>query len=252
MKFDFAGYMFWIVGTSPLPFLVLGFLGPVKAAGFYLPLTVVTAIDVLTLNVGNAITAEVTRNGGRVDRHAARFVAGYWLLVVAGSIFIVVFAPQVMAIFGRHYRSGSAIALRLLLGASAARAAMFLMNALARAAGKGSRILLVQATASVLTLGIGLTLMPEIGTKGMAIGWLVGSLTAGVIALFWLIPSIYGGLRGAESTTDTHRARSHRKARSAPRVTTHQLAPPRHSRGRNDRHPARQRHPPHPPKRGAT
>jgi O-antigen/teichoic acid export membrane protein len=252
VKFDFVGYMFWIVGTSPLPFLVLGFLGPVKAAGFYLPLTVVTAIDVVTLNVGNAITAEVTRNGGRVDRHAARFVAAYWLLVIAGSILIVILAPQVMAIFGRHYRSGSPIALRLLLGASAARAAMFLMNALARAAGKGGRILLVQATASVLTLGIGLTLMPEIGTKGMAIGWLVGSLTAGVIALWWLIPSIYGGLRSAESTTDTHRPGSHRKTRSAARVTMHQLAPLPRSTGRNDRHPARQRHPPQPPKRGAT
>ena len=199
VKFDFVGYMFWVVGTSSLPFLVLGFLGPIKAAGFYLPLTVTSTVDVVTMNVGNAITAEVTRNGGRVDRHAARLVVGYWLLVLAGSMFIVVFAPQVMAIFGRHYKSGSPIVLRLLLGASAARAAMFLMNTLARAAGKGGRILLVQATASLLTLGIGLTLMPVIGTEGMALGWLVGSLTAGVIALWWLVPSIIGGLRSAES-----------------------------------------------------
>jgi O-antigen/teichoic acid export membrane protein len=200
VKFDFAGYMFWVVGTSSLPFLVLGFLGPIKAAGFYLPLTMASTVDLVTMNVGNAITAEVTRNGGRVDRHAARFIVGYWVLVLAGSLFLVLLAPQIMAIFGRHYKSGSAIVFRLLLGASAARAAMFLMNALSRAAGKGGRILLVQATASILTLGIGLTLMPESGTKGMAIGWLVGSLTAGVIALWWLIPSIISGLRSAEST----------------------------------------------------
>lgn len=200
VKFDFAGYIFWVVGTSSLPFLVLGFLGPIKAAGFYLPLTMASTVDLVTMNVGNSITAEVTRNGGRVDRHAARFIAGYWLLVLAGALFFIVFAPQIMAIFGRHYKSGSVIVFRLLLGASAARAAMFLMNALARAAGKGGRILLVQATASILTLGLGLILMPEIGTKGMALGWLVGSLTAGVIALWWLIPSIIGGLRGAEST----------------------------------------------------
>jgi O-antigen/teichoic acid export membrane protein len=200
VRFDFVGYMFWVVGTSSLPFLVLGFLGPIKAASFYLPLTVASTVDLVTMNVGNAITAEVTRNGGRVDRHAARFIVGFWLLVLAGSLFVVVFAPQLMAIFGRHYKSGSPIVLRLLLGASAARAAMFLMNALSRAAGKGGRILLVQATASILTLGIGLTLIPVIGTEGMAIGWLVGSLTAGMIALWWLIPSIIGGLRSAEST----------------------------------------------------
>jgi O-antigen/teichoic acid export membrane protein len=200
VKFDFAGYMFWVVGTSSLPFLVLGFLGPIKAAGFYLPLTMASTVDLVTMNVGNAITAEVTRNGGRVDRHAARFIVGYWFLVLAGSLLFIVLAPQLMAIFGRHYKSGSAMVFRLLLGASAARAAMFLMNALSRAAGKGGRILLVQATASILTLGIGLTLMPQIGTKGMAIGWLVGSLTAGVIALWWLVPSIIGGLRSTEST----------------------------------------------------
>jgi O-antigen/teichoic acid export membrane protein len=185
---DFAGYMFWLLGTSPLPFLVLGFLGPDKAAGFYIPLTVATAVDVVTLNVGNAITAEVTRSGGRVDRHAARFIAGYWLLVLVGSLVLIFVAPTALSAFGRHYRSGSGVVLRMLLAASAARAAMFLTNALARSQGRGGRILLLQAVASVLTLGIGLATMLHLGTKGMALGWLIGSLCAGVLSLRWFAP----------------------------------------------------------------
>jgi hypothetical protein len=190
VKLDFAGYMFWLLGTSPLPFLVLGFLGPVKAAAFYLPLTVTTAVDVVTLNVGNAITAEVTRNGGRIDGHATRFVVGYWLVVLVGSLVIVAIAPQVMAVFGRHYKTGSASVLRMLLAASAPRAAMFLTNALARAQGKGGRILAMQATASTVTLAFGLTTMAHLGTKGMAEGWLIGSVLAGLMSLRWIVPSL--------------------------------------------------------------
>ena len=203
VKQDFAGYMFWVFGTSPLPFLVLGFLGPVKAAGFYLPLTVATAVDVVTLNIGNSITAEVTRNNGRVDRQAARFVIGYWLLLLAGTIFIVVFAPTVMAVFGSHYKSGSALVLRLLVGASAARASMFLMIALSRAEGRGARIALVQGIASIATLAIGLATINAIGAKGMALGWLTGSVLAGAISLRWLIPGLVQGLRADRSVLAT-------------------------------------------------
>lgn len=192
---DFAGYILWTLGTSPLPFLVLAVLGPNPAASFYIPLTVATSIDVVTLNVGNAITAEVTRRSGRVERHAARFVAGYWLLVIVGSIVIVLLATTILVIFGKHYKSGSGIALRLLVAASAARAAMFLTNALARAEGKGGRILLIQATSSILTLAIGIATMKHMGVKGMALGWLVGSVAAGIISLRWLLPTLWRAFR---------------------------------------------------------
>lgn len=192
---DFAGYMLWLLGTSPLPFLVLAVLGARASAAFYIPLTVSTAIDVVSLNVGNAVTAEVARNGGRVDRHAARFIAGFWLLVLVGSLVLVVVAPTLLQVFGHRYRAGSGTVLRMLLGVSAARSAMFLTNALARASGRGARILLVQATASLLTLAIGLATMHHLGAKGMALGWLIGSLTAGVVSLWWLAPAVGPHLR---------------------------------------------------------
>lgn len=192
---DFAGYMLWLAGTSPLPFLVLAVLGPKPAASFYIPLTVATAIDVVSLNVGNAITAEVSRSKGEVDRHAARFVAGFWLLVLVGSVVLVFVAPSLLQIFGHRYKAGSGLVLRMMLSVSAARSAMFLNNALARASGKGRQILTVQSIAAVLTLAIGLGTMEHIGVKGMALGWMIGSILAGLVAARWAVPVVVGELR---------------------------------------------------------
>ncbi len=204
---DFAGYMLWLAGTSPLPFLVLAVLGPKPSASFYIPLTVATAIDVVSLNVGNAITAEVSRNKGQVDRHAARFVAAFWLLVLVGSVVLVFVAPTLLQIFGHRYRSGSGVVLRMLLGVSAARSAMFLNNALARAAGRGGRILIVQAIASLFTLSIGLATMTHLGVKGMALGWLVGSVLAGLVAARWVIPAVVPHLRRTTGRKPAHARR---------------------------------------------
>ncbi|MHB8505027.1 MAG: lipopolysaccharide biosynthesis protein [Acidimicrobiales bacterium] len=196
-RWDFAGYMFWLLGTSPLPFLVLAVLGAQKAASFYIPLTVTTAIDVVTLNVGNSITAEITRSRGSIDRHAARLIAGYWALVLGGSLVGAGVAPLVLRIFGHEYSTHGGTVLRLLLLASGARAAMFLGNAIGRARQRGRRILVVQALASTLTLAVGFLTMPSLGTKGMALGWLIGSVVAGAVALRWLLPALSRGLRSS-------------------------------------------------------
>lgn len=207
---DFAGYMLWLAGTSPLPFLVLAVLGAKASGSFYIPLTVVTSIDVVSLNVGNAITAEVSRSGGTPDRHAARFVAAFWLLVLVGSVVLVFVAPTFLQIFGHKYKTGSGVVLRMLLSVSAFRSAMFLHNALARAAGKGRRILAVQAVAAGCTLSIGLGTMTVLGVKGMALGWLVGSVLAGALAAFWSAPTVVKHLRSrsvpARTSTSNSRA----------------------------------------------
>ena len=61
---DFAGYLFFLLGTLPLPVVAVIVLGPVSTAAFYIPFTVVTAFDVLTLNLGNQLTAEMSRKRG--------------------------------------------------------------------------------------------------------------------------------------------------------------------------------------------
>ncbi|MGN6167337.1 MAG: lipopolysaccharide biosynthesis protein [Solirubrobacteraceae bacterium] len=188
VRYDLAGYMFWLLGTLPLPVIVLGALGPAAAAVFYIPITIVWAIDVLSLNLGNALTAEVARTAGALTGPGRAFVQRVLLFVAAFSAVLLALAPQLLAIFGARYRAHGVVTLRLLLAACVFRSCMFLGIAVARAQGRGRRILTIQASASIGTLAVGIPLLRVIGIEGLAIAWLSASAIAAAIALHGLLP----------------------------------------------------------------
>ncbi len=188
VRYDLAGYMFWLLGTLALPVIVLGELGPAAAAVFYVPITIVWSIDLLSLNLGNVLTAEVARAAGALRGPGRVFVQRVVFLVAAISALLLALAPALLAIFGARYRAQGVLTLRLLLAACVFRSCMFLGIAVARAQGRGRRIVTIQALACMGTLAVGVPLLPVIGIEGIAIGWLSGSAVAAAIALRGLSP----------------------------------------------------------------
>jgi hypothetical protein len=183
VRYDFGGYLLWTLGTMPLPFIIELILGPVAAAIFYVPYKIILSLDVLSLNVGNAFTAELQRDGGRLRRHHAVFMARLWALILVGSVLLAVAAPQVLQLFGSHYRTHDGIAVYLLLVAAVIpRSVMFLAIAAARAHRRGPAILVVQALAALGTIGLGVVLGKQIGVVGLGWAWFLSSLAAGVYA----------------------------------------------------------------------
>ncbi|MGO9197212.1 MAG: lipopolysaccharide biosynthesis protein [Acidimicrobiales bacterium] len=180
--YDFVGYLLWLLGTLPLTFLVLARLGSEKAAAFYIPFTIVLSVDLLSLNVGNAFTAELQRRGSELDRHSFAFMAKLWSLVAAVSLFLIVAAPVVLELFGSHYRTSGHLVLVILAAAALPRSVMFFSIAAARAQARGKLILLLQAIAAVGTLVLGLVLMSFVALEGMAVAWLAASLVSAMIA----------------------------------------------------------------------
>jgi O-antigen/teichoic acid export membrane protein len=180
--YDFGGYLLYLLGTLPLPFLVLVRLGSLKAAAFYIPFTIVLSVDLLSLNVGNAFTAELQRRHSRLDASSFRFMAKLWALVAAISLCLVVGAPVVLELFGSGYRTSGHLVLVILAAAALPRSIMFFSIATARAQSSGRWILLLQSIAAVGTLALGLVLMSFLSLRGMALAWLVSSLASGIIA----------------------------------------------------------------------
>jgi GT2 family glycosyltransferase/O-antigen/teichoic acid export membrane protein len=188
VRYDLAGYVFWLLGTLPLPVIVLGELGGAAAAVFYVPITIVWAIDLLSLNLGNALTAEAARTAGALRGPGRAFVKRVLVLVAAISALLLALAPQLLTVFGARYRTHGLATFRLLIAACVFRSCMFLGIAVARAQGRGRRILAIQAFASIGTLGVGVPLLPAVGVHGIAIGWLSASAVAAAIALQGLLP----------------------------------------------------------------
>jgi hypothetical protein len=195
VRYDFAGYLFWLLGTAPLPVVVITLLGPVSAAVFYVPFTIVTALDALTLNMGNQLTAEMSRARGQFTVPTTRFVWRIWGAIAALSAGMIIMAPYVLDLFGAQYRSAGTTVFRVLMLAALPRSILFLSIAAARARGgaadisrSGPIILLLQATTCILTLVISLLAMHFEGVLGMAIGWTIASTIGAAIAIISVRP----------------------------------------------------------------
>lgn len=190
VRYDLIGYLFWLLGTLPLPVLAVSVLGPVQTAAFTVPFTIATAIDVLTLNLGNTLTAEMTRAQGRFSTPTTQFVWRVWAIIAVACVGLIATAPYVLDLFGAQYRQAGTTVFQVLMLASLPRSVMFFSIAAARArAGsgrgraRGPLILVLQGTTSVSTLAISLLAMHSLGILGMAVGWSAGSALGAAIAL---------------------------------------------------------------------
>jgi hypothetical protein len=183
VAYDYAGYLFWLAGTLPLPLLVLPILGSSAAAVFYVTFAMSTSMDVVSLNVGNAFTAELQRQGGVVGRDALAFLAKLWSLILFVAVVLGLAAPYVLQLFGARYRAQGHVVMVILLAAAVPRSVMFLGIAAARAQGRGRVILAAQMTASLGTLGLGVALMARIGLDGMAWAWFAASDVGAALAV---------------------------------------------------------------------
>jgi hypothetical protein len=197
VRYDFVGYLFWLLGTLPLPVVAVIVLGPVSTAVFYISFTIATAIDVLSLNLGNQLTAEMSRARGEFREPAILFIWRVWGAIAALSIGMIAMAPYVLDIFGAQYRSAGTTVFRVLLLAALPRSILFLSIAAtrARAAAANERrsglvILFLQATTCILTWAISLLTMHLLGILGMALGWTIASAIGACIAIVTVRPPV--------------------------------------------------------------
>lgn len=183
LRYDFCGYLLWLAGTLPLPVLVVITVGATKAASFYVPFTIAAALDLLSLNLGNSLTAELSRNQGVITQAARAYLRKVWITVGLVSALVFLVAPYILDVFGDRYRADGTIILRVFMLATLPRSILFLGIAIQRSRNNGRSILFLQALASLGTLGIGLSLAPVLGGVGTALGWLIASCLAALAAL---------------------------------------------------------------------
>jgi hypothetical protein len=197
VRYDFVGYLFWLLGTLPLPVLAVIVLGPVSTAVFSIPFMIVGAIDVLSLNLGNQLTAELSRTRGKFKDPTVLFVWRVWGAIGALSLGMIAVAPYVLDLFGAQYRSAGTTVFRVLMLAALPRSILFLCIAAtrARAASANDRrdgpiILLLQATTCILTVAISLLTTHVWGILGMALSWTIASTVGAAIAIMTVRPPV--------------------------------------------------------------
>ena len=193
VRYDLAGYLLWLAGTLPLPVLVLISVGSANAASFYVAFTIASSIDLLSLMLGNSLTAELSRTRGTITSAARMHMRRIWIMIGILSALLCVMAPLVLQVFGDKYRVDGTLVLRILMIANLPRSVLFLGIAVQRSRGNGKSILLLQAISALGTLALGFVLVRPLGAAGMAMGWLLASCLAALVAVLFLAHSAVKG-----------------------------------------------------------
>jgi O-antigen/teichoic acid export membrane protein len=179
MAQDYLGTIFFQAASTALPIVVVALLGSSKGAYFYMPFMVVSAFDLMFLNVTSSLTVEAAVDESRTPLLVRSVVRRFGPLLLAGVTLFTAGAGLLLLPFGGEYASQGAPVLRLLAISSVARAVVALYAAICRVEGHAARIALMQGGTLVLILTATVGLSHVAGLEGVGFAWLIAN---GVVA----------------------------------------------------------------------
>ncbi len=188
---DYLASIFAQGASTMLPVLIVAILGTTANAYFYIPFTVVSAFDLLFLNVTSSLTVEGAVSGPRLPSLVRDVVRRLRYPLAAGILLLIAGAGLILLPFGPRYVQAGAPVLRLLACASGFRMIGALFVAICRVEGRASRILAMQAAVFLLVVGFTIPLGRLHGIEGVAAAWLMANVLTASLA----VPHVWRTLR---------------------------------------------------------
>jgi O-antigen/teichoic acid export membrane protein len=179
---DYLGGIFTQAASTMLPVLIVALLGSSENAYFYIPFTIVSAFDLLFVNVASSLTVEGAMAEARFPLLAQVIVQRFRFVLIPGVLVLVSCASLILLPFGPRYVQAGAPVLRLLACASAFRAVVTLFVVICRIEGRASRILAIQAAIFTMVISLAIVLGKTDGIEGVALAWLIANAIAGCVA----------------------------------------------------------------------
>ena len=178
---DSVGALFALASTTLVPVLVVAVAGAEQGAYFAMAWSVVIALNLFPVNMAASMTVEAV-HAGTPPADQLRRVAVHMVRVLAPMLLaVIVLAPFILRVFGEAYAENATDLLRIASLALIPFSVNALALALARVAGRGRDILLIQASTALVTLGLAAVLLPAMGLEGGAVAWLVAQSTLAVV-----------------------------------------------------------------------
>lgn len=191
---DSVGSLFSLAMINLLPVMVAVRFDAAHNGFFYIAYTVGGTMEFMAINMASSLTAHASHSpeslAGGV-RGALRRMA---VLLVPVVLFLVVFAPQILAPFGEDYAAHGPTVLRLLAAAALPRVVVELYIGVLRVQGRTGVLAALQGTMCALVLGSAALLLGPTGISGAGLAML---LSMSLMALM-CAPGLRGVLLGRE------------------------------------------------------
>ncbi|MFJ8143570.1 lipopolysaccharide biosynthesis protein [Streptomyces sp. NPDC096048] len=191
---DSLGALFSLAMINLLPVMVAVNFSAAENGYFYVAYTVGGTMEFMAINMASSLTAHASHDPRRLADGVRGALRRMTLLLVPVVLFLVVFAPQILAPFDEDYAEHGSTVLRLLAIGALPRIVVELYIGVLRVQGRTGVLAAVQGTMCVLVLGSAAMLFSPAGIAGA--GWAVlGGMTVVAVGC---VPGLRATLRGGD------------------------------------------------------
>ncbi len=170
---DYAGSLATSIAHGLIPILVLSMTGAAASAQYQMAWTISYTLYLVGRHMGAAMQSEVGRHPEKRRALYAATLVYTLLLVVPAALVAVLFAPQIMLLFGENYVAEGAPLLRLFALSVIPLSIVTVLLAIARSENFFAGVAAVQIATLLLAVALGALALVRMGPVGMALAWLV-------------------------------------------------------------------------------
>ncbi|MFD4260962.1 lipopolysaccharide biosynthesis protein [Streptomyces sp. NPDC058534] len=191
---DSLGALFSLAMINLLPVMVAVNFSAAQNGYFYVAYTVGGTMEFMAINMASSLTAHASHDPRRLADGIRGALRRMTLLLVPVVLFLVVFAPQILAPFDEDYAEHGSTVLRLLAIGALPRIVVELYIGVLRVQGRTGVLAAVQGAMCVLVLGSAAMLFTPAGISGA--GWAV--LVSMTVVALGCAPGLRSALRGID------------------------------------------------------
>lgn len=180
---DFTGTLAMGAAFGIAPLMVTASAGVEATAAYHLAWSAAYSIYLVGQAMGTSLVAEGAADPTRLRRLIVDSLSHVILLVSGIVVFALVFAPQIMALFGPDYIEDGTPTLRLLVLSCLPWSVTTIFCAVARVRQRTRSVAIVQISTLLIFTAVSALLVGSHGAEGVAMGWLVAhsSLCVGLM-----------------------------------------------------------------------
>jgi O-antigen/teichoic acid export membrane protein len=179
---NYVGTIFSTMPATLVPLVVLSRLGASTAAFFYMPMMIVTFLNVVPSASAQSLFAEVSNDFANIEGYLYRSVRAVFAIMIPVAILIVCIAPFVLELFGHAYAREGATPLRILTLGSVVGALNYLGDSLLNMKKLVRMYVFMNIFNAAAVVGTTYLLVDR-GLDWVALGWLIGQTITVVVYL---------------------------------------------------------------------
>lgn len=192
---NYLGSLFFLASTTLLPIMVTNLSGASANAYFYPPWMIVTALQLVAVNLSTSLTVEAALDRTKLSAYSRRVLVQTARLAVPLVIIVFLGAPLILQVFGSAYAAEGSALLRWLALGALPNILIALFISLARVQNRPGIIMLVQGTLSLLILGLSHLFLPIFGITGVGVASVVSQT---IVAVFLMLTQLRPILRNGQ------------------------------------------------------